>query len=331
MTESAHNMEMVALRDKKKREAHLLAVGFLIVLGIVILDLIARNVWKDQYGSCWHFYVVWQVSAIAFTIVLTIVHWLKYINRGRGSAYTDVLATDNRKFHVGGLILLSAIALIIAGAIAICIGLYGDVEGFALEEMLIAEVGCLALGVVCIVWAELKVVEAVPKAKAKADEKIAELECVLENLTDTDAIKSTRTDLSNWKQKRSDYDDIFDDVAKFLAFSDAPIAVAFSVILLVVFSYWLGWPDADANMLPPFIAGAVALQLLYSNFVFYIEANGAFPKWIIRIAPGFNEVTPMIQGRRRMQNPQFTEQSLSMETKPIIKEPSSASKVPNDS
>lgn len=330
MTESAHEKNVDALRDKKKREAQLLAVGFFLVLGVVILDLVARNVWKDQYGSRWNFYIVWQASAITFTIVLTIFHWLKYINRGTGSAYTDVLATDNRKFHVGGLIFLSALALIIAGLIAIYIGLYEDVEGFALEKMLIAEVGCLTLGVVFIVWAELKVVKAVPEAKAKADKTIAELEHVLSNLNEPDAIKSTQTELSNWKQKRSDYDDILDDVGKFLAFSDAPIAVAFSVILLVVFSYWLGWSDADVNMLPPFIAGAVALQLLYSNFVFYIEANGAFPKWIIRIAPGFNEVTPMIQGQYRMQNAQFTDQSHSIESNPNKQASADSTKVPID-
>ncbi len=319
-----------ALTTTKRHEARWLAWGFILVLATVIADLIARNTW-DRYDQLWDFYVVWEASSITFTIILTIFCWFKYINRGEGAAYTDVLATVNKKIHVLLLIGGSAIALIAAGGLAIVIGLYKDNPKVPIDLFLAVEALCLTLGVVLLVFAELKVIVAVPLAKIEADNEIAELRIVLADLTDEAAMESIQRQLSRWKQKRADYDEILDDVGKFLAFSDAPIAVAFFVIFLVVCAHGLGWTLADSDVLPPFIAGAVALQLLYSNFVFYIEANGEFPKWIRAVAPGFNEVTPMIEGQRLTQNPQVTDQSLSIEPKLITKEPSPASKVPNDS
>lgn len=322
-----------AIIEKKRKEARWLAIGFCFVLGIVTLDLIVRNIgpWRVVYRSWWDFYVVWEAASIAFTIVVTPLYWRKYIRRREATAYADVLlSADNQKVHVAVLIFLSAVLLIVAGLVAFCIAINQSRPTFAFEWMLLTEAGCLALGVLCLVIAELIIVKATPHAKQKADEEIVKKERLLSAQTDAISRSLVQHELDEWRKKRADYDDIFDDIGKVLAFSDAPIGAAFFVIFLLVLAHSFGWTGAEDRLLPPFIAGAVALQLLYSNFVFYIEANGAFPKWIRALAPGFNEVTPMIQGQRRTQNPQFTNQSLSIEPKPIIKEPSSASKVPND-
>ncbi len=88
-----------ALDDTKKHEARWLAIGFVLVFVLIVADLVVRNI-GDRYHDLWDFYVVWEASSIALTIVLTIFHWLKYINRGKGTAYTDVLATTNKRIHV---------------------------------------------------------------------------------------------------------------------------------------------------------------------------------------------------------------------------------------
>lgn len=290
-----------AVIEKKKREARGLAIGFVVVLGLVTLDLIARNIgpWTAWYRSFWDFYVIWQAASIGFTIVVTPLYWRKYIRRREETAYADVLLTaDNRKVYVAALIFGSALSLIAAGLLAICIALGQDRTTFALELMLVFEAGCLALGVLLLVVAELMIVKAAPDAKQKADDEIVKKEQLLATQTNPESKAQVQRELDEWRRKRADYDDISDDIGKVLAFSDAPIAAAFFMIFLIVLANAFGLTGAESKLLPPFIAGAVALQLLYSNFVFYIEANGAFPKWARAVVPGLDELTPMIEGQR---------------------------------
>lgn len=292
--------ETDAVRDRKKGEAHYLAFGFYVVSGLISLDLIIRNVgpWQVSYRALWGFYVVWELASILFTIVITVFYWRKYISRGDKTAYADLLPSDNKKFHVFGLILLSAVSLIIAGLVAVYIALNGRSQKFPVDELLVVEALCLTLGVFLVVIAEIMIIKAAPLAKARVTEDITRKEALLSTQTDQSSKDMIQQELEALKKKRADYDDISDDIAKALSFSDVPIGAAFFGILALVLAHEFGWTGADSYLLPPFIAGAVALQLLYSNFVFYVEANGAFPKWVRTAFPTLNNLTPMIQGHR---------------------------------
>ena len=283
-----------SLVEKKKREARWLSIGFRLVIGFITIDLIARNI-SAAYRSWWDFYVVWEVAAILFTIVVTLVYWQKYFSRGEETAYASVLQGDRKKIGVFLLIIASAATLITAGLIAVCIALCKHSDEFALEWMLLLEVGCLAIGVLCLIVSELVIVKAAPFAKSDVDKKITDRQTLLDTQYDGSAKTAIQKELNELLKKRADFDDIMDDISKVLAFSDAPIGAAFCVIFLLVLAHRLGWTGADSHLLPPFIAGAVALQLLYSNFAFYIEANGAFPRWATWAIPTLNSVTPMLQ------------------------------------
>jgi hypothetical protein len=68
-----------------------------------------------------------------------------------------------------------------------------------------------------------------------------------------------------------------DNVTKYLCFSDLPIAFAIvSLALMIVFHVGID-TGYDEKQMRAFIAGAIALQLLYSNVVFWLEALADYP------------------------------------------------------
>jgi hypothetical protein len=73
-----------------------------------------------------------------------------------------------------------------------------------------------------------------------------------------------------------------DNVSKYLCFGDLPVAFAMLCLALFVACHDLWNPTCDEpqvqSQMRAFVAGAVALQLLYSNFVFWLEA-GADTDW----------------------------------------------------
>jgi len=81
-----------------------------------------------------------------------------------------------------------------------------------------------------------------------------------------------------------------DNVSKYLCFSDVPIAIAMLVLAFAVTFHPSNEQVYQEAELRSFVAGAVALQLLYSNFVFWLEALadtgrgyqllGSLPSWL---------------------------------------------------
>ena len=202
----------------------------------------------------------------------------------------------HQKFYLGLMVLGSAVSLIIAGLLAFCIARSQYRETFNLEAMLVFEAACLVFGVIFLVAAELMVVSSAPKALMKVEEEVAEQRDLLADQTTPNSKEIVQKNLSKCLNRAANFKDIMDDIGKVLAFSDAPLAIAFSVIFILVFVNALGWMGDGSALFPPFIAGAVAFQLLYSNFVFYLEANGAFPELARKIIPKLDLLTPMIQG-----------------------------------
>jgi hypothetical protein len=231
-----------AVINSKKNEARWLAKGFYFVSAVVIIDLVLRSIdpWEIGYRNWWDFYVVWEFASIAFTIVVTWVYWHKYINHGDSTAYADVLEHDHKKFHVFGLVIASAVLLIVAGLVAVGIAVGKRSKDFPIYELLAGEAGCLTFGVLCLVVAETMIIKAVPVAKQKADGRIAWLKSVLADLpADASGKNDTQQELDALEKKRADYDDILDDIAKALSFSDAPIGAAFLGIFLLVLAHLL--------------------------------------------------------------------------------------------
>lgn len=295
-----------AVSDRKAKEARALRFGFYAVLVIVILDLIYRNIapFIEEYvwpgvslKPFWDFYIAWEFASIASTLAVTIVYWFKYVKHDDDNiAYTDVFQHGDKIILTWLLVPLSAVALSFAAASAVVAACYKESSEVQIIWLVI-EAFLLCVGVFCLIYAEKKIIEAAPKAIDMVQKNIDEKQRLLELDADTEIKFQMKEELDKLYRKRADYIDIRDDIAKAFSFSDVPIGAAFFLIFLLALVHWLGWTGAEVKLLSPFVAGAVTLQLLYSNFVFYIEANGAFPGWARRIWPILNELTPMIQGR----------------------------------
>jgi len=283
------------LERRKRQEALWLATGFKLVFVLFVIDLIARNI--GPWRPFWGFYVTWEAASILFAMIVTPMYWKKYISRGNQTAYSAVFETDNNR--VVGLAVLvgfSMISLVVAGLLAIFIAYNQYDEAFNLEIMLVAETGCLVLGMLLLVFAEMMVISAVPKALAKAEEALIKQRNLLDNVN-SNGRETVLEELEMRERRVADYRDMIDDLGKVLAFSDAPITLAFGTIFFLVCAHALGMLGDGIGNIPPFIAGAVAFQLLYSNFVFYLEANGSFPEWARKKIPLLDSLTPMIQGK----------------------------------
>lgn len=294
-----------AVNVRKAKEARWLKRSFYGVLGIILFDLFLRNsaplfdsIWPGIYKKpFWDFYVAWEFASIASTFIVTIVYWSKYVRHDDDNiAYTDVFQHDDKKILTWLLVPLSALALIFAAISAVVVAWHKE-SSAAQVIWLVIEAAFLCVGVFCLVIAEKKIIEAAPKAIDAVQQSIDKQQRLLTLEAATEIKDGLKEELDKLNRKRADYIDIRDDIAKAFSFSDAPIGAAFFLIFLLALVHLFGWTGAEVKLLSPFIAGAVALQLLYSNFVFYIEANGAFPSWARRIWPILNDLTPMIQGR----------------------------------
>ena len=220
------------------------------------------------------FWKVAEVSSIVVTLVVTVAFWYTYI-RGYGE-HTPVLQGSGPEDTVRwfGWLGLFALGFGLAGYIA------------WIEGNVVAQILCLVLGVLAAVQIGLK-------AMLTTFGSLKDCKKTLEQLTDKAERETKAREVLDKISAR-------DNISKFLCFSDIPIAFAmFMVFLLVVF--WVFIPDTEKEM-RVFIAGAVALQLLYSNSVYWIEAFADTPvgrRWLDRRSPPFQTVRRMLLPEER--------------------------------
>lgn len=219
------------------------------------------------------FWKVAEVSSIIVTLLVTVVFWGTYVTGS--DEHTAVLETSGPKDSIlwGAWLLLFCISFIIAGVIALC-------EGNMIVQVLFLVVGVLTT------------VKIGHKSMWTTFGSLKRCKTTLANSTDaTEQTAKAREVLDKIRAR--------DNISKFLCFSDIPIAFAMVVVFLLVV-LWTLVPHENEKEMRAFIAGAVALQLLYSNCVYWIEAWADTPKG----RKFLNDLSPALETVRRMLVPE---------------------------
>jgi hypothetical protein len=215
------------------------------------------------------FWKVTEVSSIVVTLVVSVAFWLTYVKGGIG--HTAILKGASPGESIAWFVCLAIFALAFGGAAIIaCIegSIVGQISSLAVGALAAVLIGYIAMRTTFAALREskkrLQLTEDVPERQRIARE-------VLDKI------------------------DARDNISKFLCFSDIPIAVAMVMVLLLV-ALWVNIADSGKEI-RIFIAGAVALQLLYSNSVYWIEAFADTPRgreWLKHRSPPFQTVTRML-------------------------------------
>ena len=215
------------------------------------------------------FWKVTEVSSILVTLIVTVAFWGSYIKGSDG--HTAILkGTDpDNTLRWTGWLLIFAFGFGMAGYIA-CI-----------EGSIVLQIIFLVVGVLAAIQIGLK-------AMRTTFVSLEECKIQLELRKDEKERQTIAREVLDKLNAR-------DNISKFLCFSDIPIAFAMVVVFVLVVC-WAFIADSDEEM-RVFIAGAVALQLLYSNSVYWIEAFADTPKgrrWLDRRSPPCQTIKRML-------------------------------------
>lgn len=204
----------------------------------------------DGIGQPLTFWLLWEIASIAVTLAVTIGFWVSCFMREGGHSIFE--GSGVRYGATGALLLL----------------VFGFGFGMAgwcawTKKSLTLQMFMLAVGVIGTIGLQLLAMASTFNAlKARA------------------SILSERRSKEQKKMFAEQVRTIIgnrDNVAKFLCFSDLPIAFAILVLALMVTVHDSIGVLFDENQMRSFVAGAVAIQLLYSNFVFWLEALADYP------------------------------------------------------
>lgn len=218
-------------------------------LGFLLLS-IAGVQFRDGVGQPLSFWLLWEMASIGVTVAVTIVFWISCFMREDDHS---IFEGSSVRYGASGalLLLLFGIGFLVAGWCA------------WEKKSLTLQVCMLALGVLGTIGLELLAMASTFDALKKRASSWTETK----EAARKGAAWQVRTILGNR-----------DNVAKFLCFSDVPIAFAIlSLAAMVAIHDSLGVPF-DETAMRSFVAGTVAIQLLYSNFVFWLEALADYPK-----------------------------------------------------
>lgn len=228
---------------------------------------------KDQAGNIVPFWKVWEVSSVGVTAIITIVFWITFIsgqNKEQESAFQGAQVRQ-----IGSWILWLAVfffAFVLAG-------LFAWFEGY-----IPLHVQFLALGVLSTVQLGTLAMRSIHSALQDCTKRLA-------NPANDEEKKSIA-------QQVEDKIRVRDNITKYLCFSDTPIAFAMISLAVFVMSYhYFGQPHEELEM-RAFIAGAVALQLLYSNIVYWIESFADTPwgrSWVNSMSPALEPIGRMLR------------------------------------
>lgn len=235
--------------EKRKRSRWLIR-SFAIVLIVLVVDLLIRIFCKSPLGKGYQplfdFWVVWEVASIAVTAGVTFVYWRMYFAGGHAYARVMSPATIVQGSHA---VSFGSLLLIVAAIAAL------------FETNLSVQMIFLVFGVSGPVYLEHSVLSAIPASLTSAKSK-----------TGTDRLDAIRDVMS-----------VRDDMLKFMMFSDLPILIAFICILFYVVLNAVFPTGVRTEDLRPFVGGAVAIQLLYSNVVFLVENWTPPPGWHAKV------------------------------------------------
>lgn len=206
---------------------------------------------NDGVGEPLSFWLLWELASIVVTIVVTIAFWVSCFMREDGHS---IFEGSSVRYGVFGAVLLFvfAVGFLTAGWCAWS------------KMNLTLQAWMLVVGVLGTIGLELLAMASTFNALEKRQDELSVDR--LPKARRSKIAEEVRTILGNR-----------DNVAKYLCFSDIPIAFAIlSLALMVTFQGSVG-ARYDEGQMRSFIAGAVAVQLLYSNFVFWLEALADYP------------------------------------------------------
>lgn len=239
----------------------------LILLALAIFPILNQYGWTppDGKGDPLSFWLLWELLSIIVTLAVTIAFWYSIFWGG-----SDGAAMDGAKGNSG---FLGTIALL-----CFMLGFGGAAYIAYFKGALAYQILCLFVGVVATVLLQFLALRGIHERLDSEHTKFREYS------TDQAEQKKKCAELVRHKLGERD------NLAKYLCFSDLPIAFAFFILVLFVWGYsGFGYIE-DENAMRTFVAGAVAVQLLYSNLVFWLESYaqtdagyqrlGRLPLWL---------------------------------------------------
>jgi len=256
---------MTATADNTRRVSGAVAIRFwsltvglvavqLAWVAYVVLTMYGIQV-EDGTGKPLTFWLLWEMASIAVTLVVTVAFWSSCF---MGEGDTAVFEGSSVQYAAFGVILLLVFGGGFLGA-AWCAWKY---LSMTLQVML------LVVGVAGTIGLEALAMASTHRALQTRQQLLL------------------KTATSNKGKIASEVRVILgnrDNVTKYLCFSDVPIAFAIGSIALVVIVHDFFRVPFEEEQMRSFIAGAVAVQLLYSNFVFWLEAFADHPKGHARL------------------------------------------------
>lgn len=251
------------------------SVRFMLLTGCFVLVALAWIVhailtkFDVAFASSVPFWKVTEVSSIIVTLVVSVAFWITYIIGGPG--HTAILKGADPFSPILWFVclLIFAIGFGVAAYIA------------CTDRNIVVQIISLAMGALAAVQ-----IGRVSMRTTFASLKKCKIQ--LELIDDEQERKTIAREVVDKINAR-------DNISKFLCFSDIPIAFAMVMVSLLVV-LWTFILDSDKEM-RVFIAGAVALQLLYSNSVYWIEAFADTPRgrgWLDHLSAPFQTVKRML-------------------------------------
>jgi len=216
-----------------------------------ILSLFTSG-WQDGSGKAMTCFLFWELASIGATLIVTVVFWGScFLGKEDGMAFFDGSPARYPAFAVLCLIVF-------------CNGFVRAAWCAWVRGSLTSQAWWLASGVIGTIAVEvLALVSTVHPLRLRR--------------------KSLAQKLGSAEEERmaSEVRAIFgnrDNIMKYLCFSDIPIAFAIGVLSFFVITHDSLGVTFDEDQMRSFMAGAVALQLLYSNFVFLLEGLADYPR-----------------------------------------------------
>lgn len=244
------------MNDRQAKLQFRLLTFSLCAILIAPLAIYFLNKWgfhiPDGKGEPLSFWLIWELLSIVVTAVVTIIFWIMvFFGKGKGeTTATGEAALDGAK-GIQGFFATLALALFLIGFVGA--GLTAYSKGHLPLQLLY-----LLTGVLGTVGLEIIILFGIHHRLGVEHQNFKKFRHKTHRHTCAKTVQSKVGERDNF--------------IKYLCFSDIPIAIAFGVLTAFVGSYSVFEVSYSDNEMRGFIAGAVAMQLLYSNLVFWVES-----------------------------------------------------------
>ncbi|MCP5129174.1 MAG: hypothetical protein H6985_06285 [Pseudomonadales bacterium] len=228
---------------------------------------------KDGKGNTLTFWLLWELLSIVVTFAVTIAFWYSIFWGG-----SDGAAMDGAKGNSGFLGTIALLFFMFGFGGAAFIAYFKGALGY--------QVLCLFVGVAATVLLQILALRGIHERLGNEHQKFRGYGA------DQATQKKECAELVRHKLGERD------NLAKYLCFSDMPIAFAFFILVIFVWGYSAFGYIEDETVMRTFVAGAVAVQLLYSNLVFWLESYAQTDsgyQFLGRLPPSLHAIRAMLR------------------------------------